>query len=217
MVLHLARHLEVPIRHQNELLVAAGFSPRFSERTLDDEAMGEIRQVVDLQLAHHEPYPAICVDRKWDLMAANASAQLFLDGIDPELLGPPLNVIRLSLHPSGLAPRVRNFGGYAAHLVDRLRSQASHAGDPQLMELLDEVSGYPGVEPAAGHHQPGPVLPLEITLAGHDLSLVSTIASFGAPQEVTTAELAIEAFYPADEASAAALVALAAAGGPPPS
>lgn len=206
MVLHLARHLDVPLRHQNDLLTAAGFSPQFGERSLDDDAMAEIRQVIELQLAHHQPYPAICVDRRWDLISANAAAQVFLEGVSAPLLEPPVNVMRISLHPNGLAPRVRNFTVYAGHLVARLRAQAAHAVDPGLVDLLDEVSAYPGVR-AAAHEETiaGPVLPLRIDIAGVEVALVSTIASIGAPQEITTAELAVEAFYPADEASAAVL------------
>jgi transcriptional regulator with XRE-family HTH domain len=104
MVLHLARHLDVPAREQNALLLAAGYAPRYPERSLDDDAMADVRRVVDLQLRHHEPYPAICVDRRWDLLAANDAAWAFVDGVAPELAEPPINVMRLSLHPEGPHP-----------------------------------------------------------------------------------------------------------------
>ncbi len=215
MVLHLARHLEVPVRHQNGLLVAAGYAARFAERSLGDHTMAEVRRVVDLHLEHHEPYPAICEDRRWDLLAANGAAQLFLHGVAPELLDPPINVVRISLHPAGLAPRVRNFNAYAAHLLGRLRLQAARTADPDIADLLDEVSTYVDVEAqGAGDGPPGPMLPLRIDHDGHELALISTIATIGAPLDITTAELAIEAFYPADPATASALARLAGASAP---
>jgi transcriptional regulator with XRE-family HTH domain len=208
MVLHLARHLDVPAREQNALLLAAGYAPRYPERSLDDDAMSDIRRVVDLQLRHHQPYPAVCVDRRWALLAANDAAWVFVDGVAAELLEPPVNVMRLSLHPGGLAPRIRNFASYAAHLLAQLRAEAARTADRRLADLVDEITGYPTMTPVAGSvralDHTSAVLPLRIAIGGEELSFITTIATIGAPQDVTTSELAIEAFYPADDTTAAA-------------
>jgi transcriptional regulator with XRE-family HTH domain len=208
MVLHLARQLDVPTRQQNALLLAAGYAPRYPERSLDDAAMADVRRVVDLQLRHHQPYPAACVDRRWDLLAANDAAWAFVEGIAPELLEPPINLMRLSLHPGGLAPRVRNFATYAAHLLAQLHAEAARTADRRLAELIDEIAAYPTMTGVAGTLRPldhtSPVLPLRIQVGDQELSFITTIATIGAPQDVTTSELAIEAFYPADDTTAAA-------------
>jgi transcriptional regulator with XRE-family HTH domain len=208
MVLHLARHLDIPIREQNALLLAAGYAPRYPERTLDDDAMADVRHVVDLQLRHHQPYPAVCVDRRWDLLAANDAAWAFVDGVAAELLEPPMNVMRLSLHPGGLAPRIRDFATYAAHLLAQLRAEATRTADRRLAELIAEIAAYPTMTGIAGtlepHDHTSPILPLRIQVGDQELSFITTIATIGAPREVTTSELAIEAFYPADAATTAA-------------
>lgn len=216
MVLHLARHLDVPVRHRNELLTAAGFAPAYPDRPLDDAAMADLRRVVRLHLDNHEPFPAVCVDGHWNLLDANAAAGLFLTGVAPELLAPPVNVMRLSLHPDGIASRVNNFDPYAAHLVDQLRAQLARSADPTLAELVDEVTAYPAVVaalarraetgasyPADGPTGRGPLLAMEVALDDVTLSLVTTIATLGAPRDVTSSELAIEAFYPADDVTEA--------------
>src|SRR6476469_9855053 len=143
MVLHLAEQLEVPLRERNVLLVAAGFAPVFAERALEDPALQSARRAVDLVLAGHEPYPALAVDRHWTLVAANAAVGRLIAGADAELLQPPVNVLRLSLHPKGLAPRIANLPEWRAHLLARLRQQIDVTADGELIKLLDELSGYP--------------------------------------------------------------------------
>lgn len=203
MILHLAAQLEVPLRDRNVLLLAAGYAPRYTETSLDAEAMVAVRRALQMVLDHHEPFPAVVVDRRWDVVTANAAASLLTSGVGQDLLHPPVNVIRVSLHPSGLAPRVVNFAEYAAHLVARLRRQVDQSADPDLEALLREVSGYPNVQDALDVPAPeaGIILPLVIDAGRSRLSLFSTIATFGTPLDITTAELAIETFFPADEAT----------------
>ncbi len=143
MVLLLAEQLEVPLRDRNVILVAAGFAPVFAERSLDDPGMAAARRAVDVILAAHEPYPALVVDLRWNLVAANAAVAPMLEGVDPALLAAPLNVIRLSLHPRGLASRIANLGEWHAHILERLRRQAELTADPGLIALIEEIRGYP--------------------------------------------------------------------------
>jgi transcriptional regulator with XRE-family HTH domain len=202
MVLHLADHLDVPMRDRNALLLAAGYAPRFAETPLDAEAMASVRRALEMVLEHHEPVPAVVVDRRWDVVTANRAASLLTEGVETGMLTPPINVLRISLHPAGLAPRVVNFDEYAAHLVGRLRRQVAQSGDPDLEQLFSEVATYPGVTRSVlASEEPGVVLPLIIDVGDARLSLFSTIATFGTPLDITTAELAIEAFFPADEST----------------
>jgi transcriptional regulator with XRE-family HTH domain len=207
MVLHLAEQLDVPLRERNALLIAAGFAPAFDERSLDDPALAPAREAVELVLAGHEPYPAVVVDRRWDLVAANSAISVFTAGMPAELLEPPINVVRASTHPDGLAGRILNFDEYAAHLVGRLRRQVELTADPGLAALLAEVRGYPGVVEVPGFEPRGAaLLPMRISTTDGStvLSFFSTIATFGTPVDVTLEELAIEAFFPADDATRAA-------------
>lgn len=203
MVLHLAEQLDVPLRERNALLEAAGFSRAYDERPLDAPELAPAREALDLVLASHEPYPAIVVDRWWDLVAANSAIGLFIEGMPDELLAPPINVVRASTHPDGLAARIENFEEYAAHLVGRLRRQVELTADPRLAALLTEVRGYPGVVEDAGLEPRGAaLLPMKVRSAdGTTLSFFSTIATFGTPTDVTLEELAIETFFPADQAT----------------
>jgi transcriptional regulator with XRE-family HTH domain len=207
MVLHLAELLDVPLRERNALLIAAGFAPMFKERALSDPALQPAREAVELVLKGHEPYPAVAVDRHWSLIAANNAAHSFLVGIAPELLEPPVNVLRVSLHPDGLAPRIVNLGEWREHLLSRLRRQIDVSGDAALAELLKELSAYPApahaAEPAASH-VPFAV-PFRLATDAGVLSFISTITVFGTPVDVTLSELALESFFPADPATAAAL------------
>ena len=209
MLLHLAERLEVPLRERNTLLVAAGFAPGFAERPLDDPALHAARQAVELVLKGHEPYPALAVDRHWNLVAHNAAIQPLLQGVAPALLQPPVNVLRLALHPQGLAPRIANLGQWRDHLVARLHQAIAASGDAALDALLRELCDYP--VPAAGAPlRPdtdfaGVVVPLQLRSPAGVLSFFSTITVFGTPVDVTLSELAIEAFFPADAATAAAL------------
>jgi transcriptional regulator with XRE-family HTH domain len=205
MVVHLAEQLDVPLRERNGLLTAAGFAPLYRETALSAPEMEQARAAIDLVLRSH-PYPAIAVDRKWDLVNANDKAFALTEGVDPALLGPPLNVYRLSMHPDGLQPRIDNFDEYADHLLSRLQHQVSVSADPELVELLEEMRGY------AGRNQPGVtippsqvLLPMRLRVGDHVLSFMSTIAVFGTPVDITLAELAIETFFPADAETAAYL------------
>jgi transcriptional regulator with XRE-family HTH domain len=212
MVLTLAERLDLPLRERNVLLHAAGYAPIFPERSLDDPALKAARAAVDLVLKGHEPFPALAVDRHWRLVAANAAvAPLLADVGDPALLQPPMNVLRLSLHPQGLAPRIANLPEWRAHLLERLRHQIDVTGDAVLARLMRELSGYPETNdstaatrvPAADYA--GVVVPLRLATDGGVLSFFSTTTVFGTPVDVTLSELAIEAFFPADEATAQAL------------
>lgn len=208
LVLHLAEHLDVPLRERNVLLVAAGFAPVFPETGLDAPEMQSVRDALTRLLAAHEPYPAIVVDRHWNFVLANAALGILAELVAPALLAPPINVQRVSLHPEGLAPHVVNFDEYASHLLLRLRRQVELTGDGVLAALLEEVAAFPGVpsiprsEPG---DEPGVVLPMRVRTVDGILSLFTTIATFGAPLDVTLSELAIEAFYPADERTAVVL------------
>ena len=208
LVLQLAEHLEVPLRERNALLLAAGYAPAYGERALGDDAMAPVRGALDALLKGHEPFPAVAVDRQWELVAANGPAlALLTDGVAPELLAPPANTLRISLHPDGLAPRIANLAEYSAHLLSLVRREAAVTGDPALAALHDELRGYPGVVDEEPHDPAGALfLPLRLRMPdGGELAFFSTLARFGTALDVTVAELAIESFYPADEATAAAL------------
>jgi len=214
MVLNLAERLEIPLRDRNVLLVSAGFAPIFPERRLEDPALAAARRAVDLVLAGHEPYPALAVDRHWQLMAANGAVGRLMAGAAPKLLTPPINVLRLSLHPDGLAPRIANLAEWRQHLLERLRRQIDVSADPVLSDLNQELSAYPvpaakrarlGFEADLG----GVVIPLRLTVDGSVLAFFSTTTVFGTPLDITLSELALEAFFPADPDTAAALGRLA--------
>jgi len=203
MVLHLAEALEVPLRERNVLLAAAGFAPLYRERPLDDPALQAARAAVDLVLQAHEPHPALAVDRHWNMLAHNRPLRLLLDGIDPALLAPPVNVLRLSLHPQGVAPRIVNLNAWRTHLFARLRAQVQASGDAVLAALLEELQGYPGDDgPAGGEDYNAVAVPLQIRSAAGVLSFISTTTVFGTPIDITLSELALETFFPADAATA---------------
>lgn len=215
MVLRLAERLEVPLRERNALLVAAGFAPMYRQRSLDDPAMASARRAIDLVLKGHEPFPALAVDRHWNLVAHNALVPLLMEGAAPELLKPPINVLRLSLHPDGVAPRIANLAQWRTHLLERLQQQIAATGDAVLQSLHDELAAYPA--PAVSHDAPvldtalsAVAVPFQVVMPSGVLSFISTITIFGTPVDVTLQELAVESFFPADEQTAAALVALAA-------
>jgi transcriptional regulator with XRE-family HTH domain len=205
LVLHLADHLEVPLRERNSLLLAAGYAPVYPASSLDSEEMTPVRDALDRLLRGHEPFPAIVVDRRWDLVAANGSALGILsDGVAPALLEPPINTLRVSLHPEGLAPRIANLADYGAHLLHRLHRQAIAAGDPDLFALLEELRDLSGLAPTpAGSTE---LLFVPLVLRGDpQLTFLSTLTTFGTALDVTMAELAIEAFFPADDVTVAEL------------
>src|SRR5262245_34182743 len=206
MVLHLAEALEVPMRERNVLLVAAGYAPIFAQRWLDDPALAAARNAIDLILEAQKPYPAFAIDRHWLVVASNAVLPELYTGVLPALLQPPINALRLSLHPQGLAPRIANFREWRAHLLAVTRRRIDLTGDQRLAELLREVSEYPvpvGMAPpqiAADEH--AFAVPFKIITAAGLLSFFSTTTVFGTPVDVTLAELALELFFPADAATA---------------
>jgi transcriptional regulator with XRE-family HTH domain len=207
-ILRLAEELDLPLRERNHLLLAAGYAPVYSEAALDSPEMSAVREAVRQLLTGHEPYPAVVVDRSWNLVDANESVALFTEGADSELLAPPANVLRISLHPEGMAPRIANLGEWRAHLLGRLRRQVALTADPDLDRLLNELRAYPCNQPEPEVDVPGPgdiVVPLRIRHDGRELVFFSTVATFGTPLDVTVAELAIESFFPADPETAAIL------------
>ncbi|MBB5662827.1 transcriptional regulator with XRE-family HTH domain [Rhizobium leguminosarum] len=208
MLLHLAERLSVPLRDRNPLLLAAGFAPVFAERKLDDPALEPARRAIDMVLKGHEPFPALAIDRHWTLVAANAAVTPLLSGIvDPSLLEPPVNVLRLSLHPQGLAPQIANLPEWRAHLLDRLRQQISASGDAVLERLLKDLLSYPAPKDAPEAHAnlAGIAVPLQLSTKAGLLSFISTTTVFGTPVDITLSELAVESFFPADEETAAIL------------
>ena len=206
MILHLAEQLDIPLRDRNVLLVAAGFAPIYRERLLGDPALRAAREAVDIVLKGHEPYPALAVDRHWTLVAANRAVPPLLAGADPALLRPPVNVLRLSLHPAGLAPRIVNLAHWRAHVLARLSRQIEASADPVLADLLRELRDFPSTSKDRNarevHEFAGVVVPLKLASASGVLSFFSTTTMFGTPLDVTLSELAIESFFPADAATA---------------
>ena len=210
MLLRLMEHLDVPLRERNRLLLAAGYAPAYPEHPLDDPALQAARQAVERVLTAHKPYPAHAVDRHWTLVATNDVVWPLLAGVAAELLEPPINMLRLSLHPEGLAPRIANLGQWRAHILHRLRQQVESSADPVLDELLTELAGYPAPDegtdtPLRDLYEAGIVVPLRLRTAWGVLALFSTVTIFGTPVDITLSELAIEALFPADEATAETL------------
>jgi transcriptional regulator with XRE-family HTH domain len=210
LLLHLAEHLEVPARERNALLVAAGYAPLHTETPFDADAMAPVRDAITAILDGHLPFPALVVDRGWDIVAANATALALLsDGVAASLLAPRANAMRVSLHPDGLAPRIENYAEWRAHLLHRLTRQATLSGDRNVAALLDELRAYPA---PAGEHDDAHTLdgaalfvPLRLRHGDTTLSFLSTVATFGTAIDITVAELSIEQFFPADATTAAAL------------
>jgi transcriptional regulator with XRE-family HTH domain len=217
MLLRLAEQLEVPLRERNQLLLAGGYAPVFGQAALDAPQMAGVRAALRQVLAGHEPYPAVVVDRAWNLVEANAVVGVLVGQADPELRAPPANVLRLTLHPAGMAPRIVNLGEWRAHLLGRLHRQVALTADPGLAELYHELRAYPCDQPEPEIEVPGPgdvVVPLRLRHGDRELSFLSITASFGTPLDVTVAELAIESFFPADAGTTSVLRGLV-AGGPP--
>lgn len=207
MLLHLAEELDVPLRERNRLLTAAGFAPMFRERPLDDAALAAAREAIDVILAAQKPWPAFAVDRHWNIVATNHAMPQLYEGIAAELLAPPMNALRLALHPRGLAPRIENLSEWRAHLLARLRKQVDASQDEGLAALQAELQAYeyPGVDlRAAAAPDHVVMVPLRVRSGDQVLSFFTTITVFGTPVDVTLSELAIELFFPADARSAAA-------------
>jgi transcriptional regulator with XRE-family HTH domain len=209
MILHLAERLDVPLRDRNQLLLAAGFAPVFGERSLDESEMAPVRQALERFLSAHEPYPALVVDRRWNVIAANRGVLYVNRDVAPELRAPPANALRIALHPDGLAPRITNLPDWSGYLLGRLRREIEATGDPELEALYQELVAYPGVATEDDRvDAPTPsdiMLKHELRLDGRDLGLFCTFATFGTARDLTLAELTIVAFYPADPQTAEAL------------
>ncbi|MFD3324989.1 helix-turn-helix domain-containing protein [Streptomyces sp. NPDC058701] len=206
MVLRLADHLDVPVRDRNALLVAAGYAPRYAHTPLDAPAMAALREGLERLLTGYEPYPALIVDGTYTVVAANRGIAMLLEGLPEHLLTPPLNAMRITLHPEGLAPRIHNFAEWRGHLLAQMERQIALARSRELRELYEEVSAYP-VQDRPGDAEPTEAvayvaLPLVIEHDGRLLSFVSSISTFNTPMDVTVAELAIETMLPADPATA---------------
>jgi transcriptional regulator with XRE-family HTH domain len=210
MVLKLAENLDVPLRERNALLISAGYAPMYGALALSDPAMSAARAALELILAGHEPYPAMLVDRHWNLVSANKAAQRFLAHIAPELLQPPVNVLRGTLHPRGFSTRIENLPQWRSHVLARVARDLELTADPTLAELLTELRGYPGGEEPFDAEPPGVVVPMLVSSEAGTLSMFSTTTVFGTAVEVTLSELVLEAFYPADEFTKAALQQVAA-------
>ena len=212
MVLALASQLEVPLRERNQLLLAAGYAPRYAARSLDgDPELARVRDALGRVLAGHEPYPAFAIDGGWNLVMSNSALGPLLEGVAAPLLTPPVNVARVALHPDGMAPRIVNLGEWRAHLLARLRRQIEVSADVKLAELLKELSAYPA--PAHAAEPTGSAVafavPFRLATDAGVLSFISTTTVFGTPVDVTLSELALESFFPADPATAATLRTLA--------
>ncbi|MBB2928846.1 helix-turn-helix domain-containing protein [Paraburkholderia silvatlantica] len=209
MVMHLAGQLDVPLRERNALLVAAGYAPLYRERALDDPQLAAAREAVDLVLRGHEPYPAVAVDRHWNIVATNGALAPLIGDASSALLAAPVNALRLSLHPEGMAPRIVNWHAWRAHLLTRLQRQIDASADPALAALYEELAAYPtppgvanvSAEPIAHHI----AVPLRVRTGSGELAFYSTTTVFGTPVDITLSELAIEAFFPADPQTAQAL------------
>jgi hypothetical protein len=210
LLLAIADHLEVPLRERNTMLLAGGYAPRYSQASLDSKAMARLTHTLEQMLAAHDPYPGLVIDRYWNVVLANRAASRMVDGLPAEVLGPPLNVFRVSLHPNGLARQTRNFGAWAAHLLRQLERATLLTGDPVLERLTREVLEYPSVAELGDWHlqrdrepvvadEAEILIPLRLSTAAGELSLFTTLTVFGTPQDITLSELAVELFFPADD------------------
>ena len=210
MLLRLAERLQIPLRERNTLLLSAGYAPMYAERHLDDPALQQARRAVELVIAGHSPFPALAVDRHWTLVSANTSVNLLLAGVSPRLLEPPINVLRLGMHPEGLGPRVENYAQWRGHTITRLQQQVAATADPVLKELLAELESYPQISSEERRRNNnadegdygGVVVPFRLRTELGVLSFISTTTVFGTPLDITLAELAIESFFPADAETA---------------
>jgi transcriptional regulator with XRE-family HTH domain len=212
MILRLTEQLDLPLRERNHLLLSGGYAPVYGESSLDSPHMAAVRGAVRQLMTSHEPYPAVVVDRSWNLVDGNSSVELFTAGCAPWLLESPANALRISLHPDGMAPRIVNLGEWRAHLLSGVRRQVALTRDPEVCELYEELRAYPCDQFEPDVEVPGPgsiFVPLRVRHQDRELAFFSTIATFGTPLDITVAELAIESFFPADEETRAFLHARA--------
>jgi transcriptional regulator with XRE-family HTH domain len=206
MVLQLADQLEVPLRERNQLLLAAGYAPRYGARSLDDPELAHVRDAVGRVLAGHEPYPAFAVDRAWNMVMSNSALAPLLQGVADELLVPPVNCMRVALHPEGLAPRILNLGDWRGHLLYRLARELQLTSDPELEQLYEELLGYPGRVSDSAPDATAVMVELHLAAPdGGELAFFSTVTTFGTAADVTVSELSVEAFFPANPETAARL------------
>jgi len=206
-----SERLAVPLRERNVLLVAAGFAPAFQQRALDDPALTSARAAIDQVLTAHEPNPALAYDRHWNLVSANRMVMPLLRDVPPRLLGQPINILRLAFHPEALAARTVNLAEWCGHLLERVHRQCEATADPELIGLYEELKSYPIPARAMPLAADSVAIPLKLRHDGQVLSFISTTMVFGTPVDVTLSELALETFFPADAATAAALRAMAGA------
>jgi transcriptional regulator with XRE-family HTH domain len=209
LILRLADELEIPLRERNALLMSAGFAPVFEARRFDDPAFDPIRAIVDLTLQRHKPFPAYVIDRHWNVVRSNSALPQLYEGVDAMLMRPPVNVIRLMLHPGGMAPRICNHRVWRSHFVALLRRQVELTADPQLEQLLHEASGYPAGEPGAETSAGGPAVPLIVQTRLGRLAFIGATTVFGSPADVTLEEIALDVMHPADTFTEAAVLAAA--------
>ncbi|WP_109524782.1 MULTISPECIES: helix-turn-helix domain-containing protein [Nocardia] len=212
MVLHLAEHLNVPLRERNRLLIAAGHAPQFHRRDWSDPKLRPAREAVQRVLHLHEPFPALAVDRRWNLVQANDCVHVFFDEVDPALLQPPINMMRLGLHPRGFAHRLRNLDQIRAILLPRLARQVTASGDPELTTLYEELLTY--TAPITDTDPAEIVLPIRLVHRGVELTLFSTVTTFGTAHDITLSEIAVEAYFPGNAETTNYLHELAGSTGP---
>jgi transcriptional regulator with XRE-family HTH domain len=210
MVLELAKHLEVPLRDRNSLLLAAGYAPAYAQHELNAPELGPVHDAIEQLLRAHEPYPALVIDAHWGLVSANRGLEPLIEGAAVHLLEPPVNVLRLSLHPDGVAPRIVNLHEWRSHLLERLLREAITTGDAALTALHDELSTYPAGDPgpAVDPAFADVAIPLRLKHGDRELTFISTRTTFGTAVDVTVAELSIEAFFPSDRQTAEAVQSL---------
>lgn len=216
MVLRLAERLSVPLRERNPMLEAAGYAPMYRRSSIDAPEMRAARRSLDIVLRSHLPNPSLAFDRFYNVVAANPAVGALLQGAQPELLEAPINVVKVSLHPRGVASRIVNFSQWRRHILSRLQQQLERTGDADLKSLIDEVVAYPlpegGGQPDLEHEHLGVLLPLKLKTATGVLSFISTVTVFGTPHDITLQELAIESFFPADEYTASELTRASSSG-----
>jgi len=208
MILKLSEELQIPMRQRNALLAAAGYAAIYPERPLDDPRLEAVGGIVRTVLTAHEPNPAMAIDHRWNIVAMNRTLPVLIRDVDPALQGPPLNALRITLHPGGLAPRIINFQQWRAQAIHMLRRRADATADPGLMSLLQEVQGYsyPGTpEPAPADAMDEVAIPIRLATPKGNISFLTTTMIFGRPRDVTVSELAIECLFPTDKASASVL------------
>lgn len=202
MILRLTEHLEVPLRERNEVLLAGGYAPAYPQHGLDAPALARVSDALRLVLDGQVPYPAVVLNRWWEMVDANAAIGPLLAGVSPALLEPPVNVLRLTLHPDGLAPRIVNLGQWRAHLLSQLHRRLESTGDERLRSLQSELIGYPGADGAGITSPHDVVLPMVLRHGDTQLSMFTITASVGTASDVTVEELVVESFYPADASTA---------------